>query len=384
MTGSKRFYVMLFGILTGVFWFGQYVFMPYFTPYMELLGASNLLIGIMVGIYGVAQILIRLPLGIISDKLNNRKLFILLGSAAGIIGSAGLWLSTNLLIIVIMRFFIGVSASCWVCFTVLYGSYYPPGESVKALGKLSAYNYLGQTVGFVVAAYAGSQFGMRSTFLIASFTFVIAFLLSFFVKETKTNTGQSYTMRDIVNVAKNSRNLKIALMGLIFQIMMFATYTGFTPTLATKLGANAIDLSVISFLFAVTSIPSAYLCGSPLWKRFSNRNLLTLTSIVLVACCILQPLCTTMFFLCFLQGIAGFARGAFFSILLGLVIKDTAYEKQAVVMGYFQAVYSIGIIIGPILAGAISQIFSMAVAYFSIGLLSLIIPIISFWGLKNE
>ncbi|MHB1313863.1 MAG: MFS transporter [Christensenellales bacterium] len=385
MSGSKRTYVVLFGILTGIFWFGQFVFMPYFTPYLELLGAGNLIIGVAMGIYGLAQVLIRVPLGMLSDRMNNRRLFIILGCAAGVAGAAGLWLSTDLFIIIVMRFIIGVSASCWVCFTVLYSSYFPPGESVRAVGILSAYTYLGQTLGFVAAAIAGSRFGMRSTFFVSFIMFILALGMSFFIKETKTdNPPRSFSLREVVQVTKDPRTLKIALMGMIFQILLFATFMGFTPQIATRLGANEIELSVLSFLFAATSIPSSLLCGSSFGKRFGNKNLLTITSLVVVICCFLQPFSPNIAVLFVLQGFAGFGRGAYFSMLMGLVIQNTPYEKQAVVMGFFQGAYSIGIILGPILAGAISQVSSLAVAYAAIGFISLALPLLSIYGLKNE
>ena len=385
MIESKRSYVLLFGVLTSVFWFGQFVFMPYFTPYVETLGASNLVIGVAMGIYGFAQIVIRVPLGMLSDRLNNRKLFIIIGCAAGVIGAAGLWIFTDLFVIIMMRFIIGISASSWVCITVLYSSYYPPDESVKAVGILSAYTYLGQTLAFIAAAYAGSRFSMRSTFFISFLMFILAFFISFFVREKKTKCTQpSYTLKDVIKVTKEPRNLKIAIMGMIFQIMLFASFMGFTPQIATRLGANEIELSVLAFLFAAMSIPSSLFCGSFRGRRLGNKNLLAVTSLIIIVCCILQPFSSSITMLFLLQSVAGFARGAFFSVLMGLVNQKTLPERQAVVMGFFQATYSIGIMLGPILAGVISQATSLAVAYIVVGVLSLSLPLMSVFSLKNE
>ena len=384
MSGSQRFYIRIFGILTGVFWFSQFVFVPYMTPYVALLGASNLLIGIMVGSFGLSQILVRIPLGIISDKMNNRKLFIIAGCAVGAVSAIGLWISTDIFIIILMRFLTGVSASTWVCFTVLYASYFPPGESVKVLGILTGYNYVGQTAGYIVAAVIATRFGMTSTFIISLAGFFIAMIMSFFVKETKVAQAlQHYSLRDFFVVSKDRWVLKITIMCGIFEILVFATCFGFTPQLATQLGANEMELAGVPLIFTITSIPTSMICGS-LGKRFGNQNILTISSLIFALSCLLQPFCANMFVLYILLAIGGFARGFYFPVLLGLSIKNAPYEKQAIVMGYFQAVYSIGIMAGPIIAGAVSQVSSLTVMFIVIGIIGLITPVISILGMREE
>ena len=72
---------LLFYIVVSFFWFSLYAYVPYVTPYADYLGTSMRLMGLIAGAYGLTQMIIRFPLGIFSDRLRRRKIFVQLGIA---------------------------------------------------------------------------------------------------------------------------------------------------------------------------------------------------------------------------------------------------------------------------------------------------------------
>ncbi len=50
-----------------LFWFAQYVYIPYQTPFLVEQGVASGVIGTVVGAYGVTQMLFRLPVGVMAD-----------------------------------------------------------------------------------------------------------------------------------------------------------------------------------------------------------------------------------------------------------------------------------------------------------------------------
>ena len=62
-------------------WISLYTYLPILPTYARDIGASYEMIGIIVGAYGFTQMALRLPLGIISDRLNMRRAFLLAGAA---------------------------------------------------------------------------------------------------------------------------------------------------------------------------------------------------------------------------------------------------------------------------------------------------------------
>ena len=62
MTNLKRKRLLLY-LVTFFYWFAQYVYNPYMTPYLLGLNISASFAGVIVGMYGSTQLLCRLPLG---------------------------------------------------------------------------------------------------------------------------------------------------------------------------------------------------------------------------------------------------------------------------------------------------------------------------------
>jgi len=54
----------------------MYIYVPVFVPYLNYLGGSYALAGLIVGSYGIMQTLLRLPVGVLSDMSQIRKPFI--------------------------------------------------------------------------------------------------------------------------------------------------------------------------------------------------------------------------------------------------------------------------------------------------------------------
>lgn len=62
-TWEKRILI----IVTGLFWLSMYTYVPILALYAQRLGASYDMVGIIIGSYGLTQLLLRLPIGIASD-----------------------------------------------------------------------------------------------------------------------------------------------------------------------------------------------------------------------------------------------------------------------------------------------------------------------------
>ena len=87
MTNKK----ILFSVVTVLFWFSLYAYVPQLTNYANEMGASYRLIGLIGGAYGFTQTILRIPIGIISDKLMKRKVFVLLGIICAVISAASVY-----------------------------------------------------------------------------------------------------------------------------------------------------------------------------------------------------------------------------------------------------------------------------------------------------
>jgi len=60
------------------------------------------------------------------------------------------------------------------------------------------------------------------------------------------------------------------------------------------------------------------------------------------------------------------------TLLLGLCIRDISEKSRATAMGFFQAVYGIGMFVGPFVTGQISFRFGLSTAFIFTGLIGFV------------
>ena len=184
-TRPDRLTIWALYIGTFLYWGALYVYSPILSVYAESLGATFTLIGIVVGTYGLVQMVLRIPLGILSDRWGRRLPFLYAGHFFNIVGCLGLALAPTATYLAVFRGVLGISAATWVAFTVLYASYFPSDEAPKAMGIMSAIN----GVSLIVVNLAGGQiaesWGMVATFYAGAGLAVIGFISTVPIKEQR-------------------------------------------------------------------------------------------------------------------------------------------------------------------------------------------------------
>ena len=107
------------------FWFAQYVYIPFQTPYLMGIGTSAGMVGMIIGAYGISQMLLRLPVGVLADCRNRHKKFIIIGGLSSGIASIFRIIMQNGTGFFIANLFSGFASAMWISFMVLYMSFLP-------------------------------------------------------------------------------------------------------------------------------------------------------------------------------------------------------------------------------------------------------------------
>ncbi len=119
-------------LITVLFWFALYVYVPYQTPYLSMLGVASSFIGVILGAYGFSQMLIRIPLGIGGGSQRAAQAVYRFGNACAAAASVLRFLWPSATSFLLANLISGLAASTWICSTVLYPTYYRP-EQLKRL-----------------------------------------------------------------------------------------------------------------------------------------------------------------------------------------------------------------------------------------------------------
>jgi len=346
--------IYLLYLVTTLFWFSTYIYAPMLPTYIKSLGASYFLVGLILGCYGVGQLLLRVPIGILSDRLNKRKVFISLGLVSLLISSLGLYFFKNPLLILVFRSFSGVASAFWVIFAVLYSSYFHESESTKAVGVLNAFCSGGILIGLLCGGFIVRSYGIQTTFLVSIIFAAIGLILSFGISEKRVDRKPA-EIKELLMVVRDSNFLTVATIGVICQFVSFATVYGFTPVVAKSMGASNFQIAMLTAISALPSVIGSALSGSFFAKRFGEKKTMAYGLILAAVSCAVIPFAPNMIVLSISQFFGGFGTGTVFPLLMGLSIKNVANDKRATAMGIFQAVYGLGMFMGPTVVGALSD-----------------------------
>jgi len=367
-----------FQLLTFFFWFSLYVYSPYLATYGGSLGIPDGFLGVILGSYGFTQLLLRLPLGIGSDRIRKRKPFVIIGCFLGFASALGMGLFASPWGYLSFRALSGVAASCWVVYTILYASYFDSRDAAKVMGSITLFNNAGILAAILSGMLLAQFAGERTTFLVAAAGGLIALVLSFRVTETRPEIVCPIRARDILTVLRDRNLMVVSLLALIGQIMVFGTIYGFTPAFAQeKLGAAKWELGLLTAVSTAAMVAAAYLVS-----RFAHnlrpRRTIILSMIFVGVSCILVPFCPTIGWLYVVQIMAGFWRSITMAMCMGQSILTVPDEYRSTAMGTFQAVYAIGIVLGPTLIGFIGQSAGRERGFLVVGIIGLLGSLLGF------
>lgn len=362
----------LFSIVTILFWFSLYAYVPQLTNYANELGASFKLIGLIAGAYGFTQTILRIPIGILSDKLMNRKIFIVLGTACTILSASIAYLIQNPYALLVARLIAGIASATWVNFTILFLSYFDTSESSKSVGIATANSKIGQLLAMFTGGFIAVRYNIRYLFLLSTFIGIISFFLGFFIYEEKIQIqNKDKNTNGILIIFKNKKTVIISILGLLVQLITYATNFGFTPIVATNLGADNFHLSILTTIFTLPQVIFSVLSGTVMTKKYGEKNTLLFGFILTTTICFITPFVPNLIILYIFQLISGIGNAITFSLLMAMVIEGVESNIMTTTMGFFQAIYGIGMIIGPIILGYIGDIFNLTIGFMVVGFIGL-------------
>jgi len=363
---------LFFSVAVWFTWFSLYTYVPILSPYINSLDASLKMIGIVMGAYGLIQTVFRLPLGIFADKYRMRSPLITVGLLFGVVSALGMAMWPNIYAAFIFRTLSGFAATVWVLQTVVYNGFYPDTHSSQAMGILTAILLCGEMLGMFAGGAVAQLWGYRAAFLLASFTAAIALFFNILVREPHVQQkSEPLRLADLVKITGDKTLNFSAVLGLILQTYTFTTAFGFTPLIAENIGANHLQIGVLSVAFMLPGMLSSSINGL-LIRKTSEKSLLTVSYLIMACSCILTPFVSSVAQLFTVQIISGFFRGLAFPMIMAIGIRDVVKEKRATAMGYIQAVYGLGMFLGPMIFGIFGDLAGIRWGFIITGIITLV------------
>ena len=332
------------------FWASEYCHAPYFTPYLHSLQMGSTLVGIIISCYGFTQMLVRIPLGIFTDTTGAYKKIITVGLFCTTVSSLGLFLTTNFVGILLFRMLAGVAASTWIATTVVYMAMFSEAESVRASARLNALNNGGKLLAFVLGGTAATLLNYRITLFMSFAVGLVGLVVMPFVTVPAIRRTPLSLSR-LGAVFTDKRILIPSLLMAVQQMILHSTVFSFTSNLAESRGAAAWMLSLLSAVFTAVQIFSARIIGGKRFQAIDRHAAILFGFALQFVYLAVLALAPNAWVILAGQVVCAFGGAILASLLLAECVSHVSQGERSTVVGVYQAVYGLGMTMGPMLFG---------------------------------
>ena len=259
----------------------------------------------------------------------------------------------------------------WISYTVLFSSYYKKEELSRAMGTITAFNNGGILLGFAAGSLASEALGIPALFWLSFGSGIAGFVVALFIKESG-GVEAPPTIKELLSSIKNKRLIVFAIAAAVLQAVHMSTAMSFTSDVAKTLSTSDWQIGVCSMVYMAFCVASSYFAGSKAAARIGAKVLMPALFAFMAIYCVFVPFAPSMWVLLVLQVIGGTGNAALFSLLMTGAMQGVEQRKRSTAMGFFQAVYGVGMTLGPMLTGAVADGMGMTAAYFTMAAFAVI------------
>lgn len=354
---GRRLAVILYMLVAFLFWVSLFLYIPTLSTYVQSKTHSLTLVGIVLAMYGLWQVLIRVPLGIAADWLGWRKPFILGGLVLSGLGAWTLNVSDGVIGLLLGRSLSGIAVGAWVLMIVAFNSLFSRKEVIRATTLITLASSVGRVVATSVTGSLNDWGGYSLPFLLAVGAAGFAFLLLIPVQEER-RPNHPPSIDSLVKLIMRREVLLPTLLATMLQYVNWTATLSFIPIMVKQLGGTGVTQSLfVSINIGVVVLGN--LVAAVAVNRFGVRRIIYVGFIILSMGLGVTALSPSLPILFVGQFQIGMAEGIIYPVTMGLSIQYVADEERNTAMGLHQAVYAIGTFIGPWLSGFLAEVFGL-------------------------
>lgn len=170
-----------------LFWSGLAAHLPTLPLYVESVGASKQMVGVVIGSFAIGMLLLRQWLSNLADE-RGRKLVLLIGMAAVAIAPLGYLMTQNIPLLIVIRAFHGISIAAFaLAYSALVVDLSPAQHRGELIGYMSLVNPIGMALGPAMGGFLYEWFGFTPMFLAAAGLGMIGLVCTAQVQEPQAN-----------------------------------------------------------------------------------------------------------------------------------------------------------------------------------------------------
>jgi len=353
---------------------GMGIVAPLLPLYAQRYGAQGLAIGLIFASFSISRTILLPFIGRISDK-RGRKVFISLGLLLLIFTSLGYVVSRSIEALIITRMLQGIAAALVIPIALAYmGGITPRGKEGVSMGMFNIFFFAGLATGPILGGIVKDVMGVEFSFYSMGVVALAGFFLTlFFLPESSVARHTPHHFGDSLRWILEADRIK----GIYLFRLFFAVGIGLTWSFLPIYGHDVMGLTssyiglVISLNILVATILQAP-CGI-LADRFNKEGLVILGGCLAATALSLIPLTRNFAELLAVNILWGVGGGFAMPALSALAVEEgKRVGGMGTVMSILVMCHSIGMIIGPLLAGVIAEFLNITLVFFSAAFTGLI------------
>jgi predicted MFS family arabinose efflux permease len=289
-----------------------------------------------------------------------------------LLGSIGLGLAANPVLLALSRFLIGIGAAAWVVFPIFLVTFFTEDKIGQAVGMINFVTGLALVITSFLGGILAETRGERFVFFAAALIALAALSSLLLAKESVVMPKESFSLARFNQVTRRPLLIVVSIMAILVLFAYFSSVLGFMPVYAAKIGASDSGLGILTMMNMIGSM-SGSLAAAPLVKRRGNVFTIVISALLLGLTLLAIPFIHNLPALGAVLLINGLGYGLLSTQLMVLSIFNISQQQRATAMGFYQSMYAIGMLSGPLVAGRLSERFGLPVVFYLGGALCLIV-----------
>ena len=337
---------------------GFTIILPLLPFYSESFGATPLMVGALVSVYGLCQLISGPILGQLSDRIGRRPVLLLsqVGTLAGFIMLA---LANQLWIIFLARIIDGITAGNITVAQAYISDVTTPAERTKAMGMIGAAFGLGFILGPAISGLLSGHGNFSPIWAACVLSFLSILGTFFFLKDIPKSEEErpKVSKRTAYTELLQSQKVRSYYLSFLAFAFSFATVTsGLALYCERKLiwSGHPFGPQQVGYLLAYSGLINLsiqILFLGELVKKFGEEKLMRFAFVSsTIGLCLIGISSELVFF------VGGLTLNSIGNALLrpnitGLISKNVSPRHQGLALGFVQTVMSIAQIVAPIVSG---------------------------------
>ncbi len=337
---------------------------PLLPVYAHELGAGAFQVGLVFAAFSLTRSIFVPYFGKLSDK-KGKKPFLTTGLFIFFFLSILYTYSKNIETLILLRLGQGFASAMVLPVAQAYiGIITPPQKEGRVMGLFSISLYGGLSIGPLLGGVVKDRFSINASFLsmgalcLLGFVFCLLFLPREGVLQTSNPSG-SGKPKSYLAIVKTPAILSLFTFRICFTTCIGIIWT-FLPLFANTmldLSSSAIGFVIMInvFIAGLLQAPMGYIAD-----RFSKKIMVTAGGVLAIISLLCLNYATSFNGLVIANGIFGLAGGISLPAIMALgIIEGRKTKAMGSIMGLLTMAHSLGMLVGPLLAGIIIDFFSM-------------------------